>query len=177
MNYRSLSDCVNDLEKHGHLVRIKEEVDPNLEMAAIHLRIHEAKGPALFFENVKGCRFPTVSNLFGTVERSRFMFRHTFEKVQQLIDLKGNPMKALKNPFAYAGVGLSALKAFPKKARFSKPVLYRETSIDQLPLIRHWQKDGGAFVTLPQVYTEDADKPGIMQSNLGMYRIQLNGND
>ncbi|MFL5753148.1 MAG: UbiD family decarboxylase [Bacteroidia bacterium] len=177
MNYRSLSDCVNDLEKHGHLVRIKEEVDPDLEMAAIHLRVHEARGPALFFENLKDCNFPAVSNLFGTVERSRFMFRNTFEKVQQLIDLKGNPMKALKNPLAYAGIGLSALKAFPKKARFSKPVLYRETTIDKLPLIKHWPMDGGAFVTLPQVYTEDADKPGIMQSNLGMYRIQLNGNE
>jgi 4-hydroxy-3-polyprenylbenzoate decarboxylase len=37
--------------------------------------------------------------------------------------------------------------------------------------------DGGAYVTLPQVYTEDADKPGIANSNLGMYRIQLTGND
>lgn len=177
MNYKSLADCVADLEKHGHLVRIREEVDPDLEMAAIHLRVHEAKGPALYFENVKGSSFPAVSNLFGTLERSRFMFRGTFEKVQQLIELKGNPMKALKNPFAFAGTGIAALKALPKKAHSSKPVLYRETSIDKLPLIKHWPKDGGAFVTLPQVYTEDADKPGIMQSNLGMYRIQLSGND
>ena len=55
--------------------------------------------------------------------------------------------------------------------------MYKETTIDKLPLIKHWEKDGGAFVTLPQVYTEDADKPGIMNSNLGMYRIQLTGND
>ncbi len=46
-----------------------------------------------------------------------------------------------------------------------------------MPLIKHWPKDGGAFVTLPQVYTEDIDKPGVQHSNLGMYRIQLTGND
>jgi 4-hydroxy-3-polyprenylbenzoate decarboxylase len=56
-------------------------------------------------------------------------------------------------------------------------VLFKETTIDQLPLIKHWPKDGGAFVTLPQVYSEDIDKPGIMNSNLGMYRVQLNGNN
>ena len=57
MIYASLEECLIDLEKNGHLVRIKEEVDPYLEMAAIHLRVHEAKGPALLFENVKGSYF------------------------------------------------------------------------------------------------------------------------
>jgi 4-hydroxy-3-polyprenylbenzoate decarboxylase len=46
-----------------------------------------------------------------------------------------------------------------------------------LPQIVNWPKDGGPFVTMPQVYTEDADIPGIMNANLGMYRIQLAGND
>jgi 4-hydroxy-3-polyprenylbenzoate decarboxylase len=46
-----------------------------------------------------------------------------------------------------------------------------------VPQIVHWPQDGGAFVTLPQVYTEDVEEPGIMKSNLGMYRIQLSGND
>ncbi len=177
MAYNSLQDCINDLEKHGHLIRIKEEVDPHLEMAAVHLRVYAAQGPALLFEKVKGCEFQAVSNLFGTLERSRFMFRDTFEKVQQLIDLKSNPLKALKHPLANTGVALAALKALPKKNPISKPVLLKETTIDQLPLIKHWKMDGGAFITLPQVYTEDMDKPGVMNANLGMYRIQLNGND
>ena len=64
MAYKSLAQCVSDLEKHGHLIRIKEEVDPHLEMAAIHLRVYEKQGPALLFENVKGSPFPAVSNLF-----------------------------------------------------------------------------------------------------------------
>jgi 4-hydroxy-3-polyprenylbenzoate decarboxylase len=57
MSYVSLEECLLDLEKNGHLVRIKEEIDPYLEMAAMHLRVHEAGGPALLFENVKGSKF------------------------------------------------------------------------------------------------------------------------
>jgi 4-hydroxy-3-polyprenylbenzoate decarboxylase len=174
MRYTSLSECINDLEKHGMLVRISEEVDPELEMAAIHLRVFAARGPALFFEKVKGSRYPAVSNLFGTIERSRFMFRGTFEKMQELVQLRNDPMRGLKKPLKYASTGLAALKALPRKGSFSG---FTEVRISDLPLIKHWPLDGGAFVTLPQVYTEDADKPGVMASNLGMYRIQLNGND
>lgn len=176
MAYISLEDCLIDLEKNGQLVRIREEVDPYLEMAAIHLRVHEAGGPALLFEHVKGSRFRAASNIFGTLERSRFIFRDTFSLVQQLIALKGDPMKAVKHPLRYFNTGLAALKALPLKNPMSKPVMYEEISISDLPLIQHWPKDGGAFVTLPQVYTEDIDQPGIMKANLGMYRIQLTGN-
>ncbi len=177
MAYSSLRACVNDLEKHGHLVRITEEVDPYLEMAAIHLRVHAAGGPAIFFERVKGSAFPAVSNLFGTLERSRFMFRHSIDDVKRMVALKSDPMQVLRKPFQNLDVPFTALKALPRKARFSKPVLAHETTISQLPQIQCWPKDGGAFVTLPIVYTEDIDKPGVMHSNIGMYRIQLSGND
>lgn len=177
MGYKSLKACLDDLEKNNHLIRIKEEVDPDLEMAAIHLRVHEMGGPALLFENVKGTEFKCASNIFGTLDRSKFIFRDTLEKIQTLIEIKNNPVKALKNPFKYANVSLTALSALPLKKPLSKPVLFKETTIDKIPLIKHWPMDGGAFVTLPQVYSEDADKPGIMNANLGMYRIQLNGND
>lgn len=177
MAYHSMEQCLLDLEKHGHLIRIKEEVDPYLEMAAIHLRVYEVKGPSLLFENVKGCRYRAASNIFGTLDRSRFIFRNTFSNVQRLIELKNNPLSALKKPFKNISVALAALHALPLKNPRSKPVLYEEISLHQLPQIHHWKKDGGAFVTLPQVYTEDADKPGIMNANLGMYRIQLSGND
>lgn len=177
MSYRSLEDCLTDLEKNGHLLRIKEEVDPYLEMAAIHLRVHEAGGPAILFEKVKGSRFRAASNIFGTIERSRFIFRDTIETVQQLIRLKGDPMEALKHPFKNLSAGMAALKARPNKNPFSKPVLYSEICLHEIPQIQHWPKDGGAFVTLPQVYTEDIDKPGVGRSNLGMYRVQLSGNE
>ncbi|HRF99524.1 MAG: UbiD family decarboxylase [Bacteroidia bacterium] len=177
MGYKSLKACLDDLERNNHLIRIKEEVDPNLEMASIHLRVHEMGGPALLFENVKGTQFKCASNIFGTLDRSKFIFRDTLEKIQTLIEIKNSPVKALKNPFKYANVSLTALSALPLKNPLSKPVLFKETTIDKIPLIKHWPMDGGAFVTLPQVYSEDIDKPGIMNANLGMYRIQLNGND
>lgn len=177
MPYKSLEECLLDLERNGQLIRITEEVDPYLEMAAIHLRVHEAGGPALLFENVKGSKFRAASNIFGTLKRSEFIFRDTLKTVQQLIDLKNDPVKVLKSPIKNLNTGLAALKAFPKKNPLQKPVLFEEIKISDLPQIQHWLMDGGAFVTLPQVYTEDADKPGIMNANLGMYRIQLSGND
>ena len=177
MHYSSLEACLLDLEKHGHLVRVREEVNPYLEMAAIHLRVYEANGPAILFENVKGSKFRAASNIFGNLERSKFMFRDTFKLVQNLIDLKNDPIKAIKHPLQNFSTGIAALKALPKKNPILKPVLYQEIKISELPLIQHWKMDGGAFVTLPQVYTEDLDAPGIMKSNLGMYRIQLTGND
>lgn len=176
MIYKSTIDLVNDLEKNGHLIRIKEEVDPNLEMASIQLRVFEKSGKAVLFENIKGCDFPAVSNLFGTLERSKFIFRETFDKVQQLIELKNDPIKALKAPLKNLSVGLLARKAFPKKVS-GLPSNFKETTIDKLPLIKCWPDDGGAFITLPQVYSEDPTNLGVMSSNLGMYRIQLNGND
>ncbi|MED4163256.1 UbiD family decarboxylase [Halalkalibacterium halodurans] len=174
--YQNLQECINDLEKHGHLIRIREEVDPYLEMAAIHLKVYEAGGPALLFENVKGSNYQAVSNLFGTMERSKFIFRQTWQSAENVVALRNDPMSALKHPFAHARTALAASKALPlKKSRL--PAGFEEITISDLPLIQHWPDDGGAFITLPQVYSEDPDKPGIMNANLGMYRVQLTGNE
>ncbi|MEN9513195.1 MAG: hypothetical protein RJB16_955 [Bacteroidota bacterium] len=177
MAYSSLEACLLDLEQNGQLIRIKEEVDPYLEMASIHLRIHEQKGPAILFEKVKGSKFRAVSNIFGTLERSEFIFRKTLPQVKQLIAMKIDPMAAVKNPLKSLAALPAALNALPIRNPLKQPVVYEEIQISDLPLIQHWPMDGGAFVTLPQVYTEDADKPGIGNANLGMYRIQLSGND
>ena len=178
MMYKSMMECVLDLERNGHLVRVMEEVDPKLEMAEIHRRIFDKKGPAIFFEKVQGSPFPAVSNIFGTYERTDFIFRKTLPNVQRIMELKADPSRALKNPFRYLGAPFTALTALPLNQRlFSAPSLYSETKISQLPQIVSWPDDGGAFITLPQVYTEDPDKPGIMGSNIGMYRIQLSGNE
>lgn len=177
MGYKSLEECVVDLERHGHLIRIKEEVDPYLEMAAIHMRVFDVEGPALYFENIKGSKFPAVSNLFGTLDRSKFMFRDTLEHVKKLTDVKMDPSRVLKKPFDYIGSSMVALGALPWKKKSGAPILHGRTTISELPQIVNWPMDGGAFVTMPQVYTEDVTKPGIMQANLGMYRIQLSGNE
>lgn len=177
MGYKSLSHCIADLEKHGHIRRIRDEVDPHLEMSAIHLEEFERGGKAVFFERVKGSKFPAVSNLFGDIERSKFMFRDTWTDIQKLIALKDDPIQAIKKPLDNWKIPFLAVKALPMKSMWNKPVAFGECKISDLPQIVHWPKDGGPFVTLPAVYTEDIDKPGIMNANLGMYRIQLGGND
>src|SRR5262249_24667675 len=145
------------------------------EAAVIHLRVHQAGGPAVYFARVKGCRFPMVSNLFGTLERTRFLFRDTLDAVRRLVELKVDPAAFWQHPLRYRPVPFTvwnrALKFVP-----SGPVLALQTTISELPQLVCWPRDGGAFVTLPQVYTEDADRPGWRHSNLGMYRIQLSGN-
>ena len=84
MGYRTLSECVRDLESTGQLVRIEQPVDPHLEAAEIQRRVFRAGGPALYFAQVAGCRFPMVSNLFGTMDRVRYLFRDSLEKLKRL---------------------------------------------------------------------------------------------
>lgn len=175
MIYKSTKECIADLEKHGHLVRVKEEVDPDLEMAEIHRRVYQAGGPAILFERVKGSPFPAASNLYGTLNRARFIFRSTLEKVMRLMQIPANPMSVVRRPWESAGLPATMLRALPKKLN-AGPALAFETTISQLPQIKCWPHDGGAFILLPQVYSEDPGKPGIMHSNLGMYRVQLGGN-
>jgi 4-hydroxy-3-polyprenylbenzoate decarboxylase len=102
---------VVDLERHGRLVRVREEVDPRLEMAAIHLRVHEKGGPALLFERVRGCRFRAVSNLFGTLDRARFLFRDTLARVQTLVELKYDPVRALRRPLGSLAIVPTAVRS------------------------------------------------------------------
>ena len=177
MTYSSMKACLLDLEKNGHLRRIKTAIDPNLEIAEIHRRVFDAQGPALWFEKVKGSPFSAVSNIYGTFERTEFIFRHTLPKVQKVIELKADPSRLLRNPLRYWSAPLTALSALPMKNWFGSPVTYAETSIDQLPQIKSWPMDGGAFITLPQVLSLPPGSNNIMESNLGMYRIQLSGND
>lgn len=171
----SLRRLCDDLEKAGHLVRLEDEIDARLEAAEIQRRIYLAGGPAVFYANVKGCRFPMVSNLFGKIERARYLFRHTYEQVRRAIELKIDPTRGLKQPFHYLSAPLTAWRMQPKLVRRG-PVIEHETTISQLPQLVCWPDDGGPFVTLPQCYTEDVNEPGLAKSNLGMYRIQLAGN-
>ena len=176
MIYTCTKDLIDDLDRHGHLIRIKSEVDPILEMAEIQRRIYAAKGPAVFFENVKDSPFPALSNIFGTLDRARFIFRNTLSKIQRLIELNADPFQFLKSPHKYISLPATLWHMLPKKVA-SGPVFQNTTTIDQLPGIKCWPDDGGPFILLPQVFTEDQNKPGIMRSNIGMYRIQLTGNE
>jgi 4-hydroxy-3-polyprenylbenzoate decarboxylase len=118
-----------------------------------------------------------VSNLFGTMDRARFMFRDTLDRVRRLVELKvDGGGAALRRPLRYLGAMRSAVAMVPRMVRRGA-VTANETTISQLPQLVSWPEDGGAFITLPQVYTEDVREPGWKRSNLGMYRVQLSGGE
>lgn len=176
MSYSNLREAVNDLERNGMLLRIKEEINPDLEIAEIHRQVFDRQGPAILFERVKGSPFQAVSNIYGTFKQTEWLFRHSLDRVKRVIELKKDPTAFLKKPLRYLGAPLTAVSALPMRSWGGSPVTYGTTTIDQLPQIKSWSMDGGAFITMPQVYTEDPDQPGPMHGNLGMYRIQLSGN-
>ncbi|GAB4246778.1 MAG: UbiD family decarboxylase [Saprospiraceae bacterium] len=176
MSYKNLEQCLLDLEQNGQLLRIEQEVDPHLEMAEIQRQVYAEQGPALLFEKVKGSPFRAASNIYGTFERTAFIFRHSLKKLKKVIQLKKDPSQILKSPGQFLSAPITALKALPMRA-ISAPVLKNTTRIDQLPQIVSWPMDGGAFVTLPQVMTLPPGDRNMMHSNLGMYRIQLSGNE
>src|ERR1700676_4506807 len=159
MGYRTLRQCVDDLAKQGQLMRIDAEVDPHLELAEIQWRVSQAGGPALFFSRVKGCRFPMLGNLYGTIERMRLLFSDTLDSVHRLIELKSDPQAALAHPLAALGSLWTARKMRPKLVR-GGPALSHTTTNGELPQQVSWPRDGGAFITWPLVYTEDPDRPG-----------------
>ncbi|MDD2897721.1 MAG: UbiD family decarboxylase [Desulfuromonadaceae bacterium] len=176
MGYRNLQECVNDLHRRGMLRKIEEPLDPCLEIGALQRRVYQAGGPALLFTNAAGCRFPLLGNLFGTVERTRFIFRDTVDQIRCLVDLKINPFSLFKNPLDIVKAPFAAYHLLPKVVT-KAPVLECSTTLSALPQVVSWPRDGGAFLTLPQVYSESPAKPGIAKSNLGMYRIQISGNN
>ena len=176
MGHRNLAEAVADLERSGRLVRCGHPVDPNLELAEIQRRLYRRQGPAVLFTRPKGTAFPMLANLFGTVERMRYLFRDAIDDVRRLVELKTDPDRAKRRPWRYWDLPFLLWRLRPRLTS-SGPVLAHTTTVSQLPRLTSWPMDGGPFVTLPAVYTEDPDSPGWARSNLGMYRLQLAGND
>src|SRR5512133_241337 len=175
MGYRNLQECVSDLERRGLLLRVSTPRDPRLEIGAVQRRVYQAGGPALLFTNPLNCNFPLLGNLFGTLERSRFIFRDTLADIRRLVDLKINPFSVLKHPLDAVKAPFAALHLLPRTVD-NPAVLECRTTLSHLPQVVSWPMDGGAFITLPQVYSESPGRPGYGTSNLGMYRVQISGN-
>lgn len=175
MAIQSQSDLARELESVGMLRRVSEELDPRLELAAVQRRVFAAGGPALLFTNVKGTEFPVLANAFGQIDRARYIFRRTLSGVSALVGARANPQQLLQNPMQLLRAVRAAAHAFPLPA-WRAPALQRRLRISDLPMIVGWPRDGGAFITLPQALSEHPRLPGWRHSNLGMYRVQLNGN-
>ena len=84
-------------------------------MSSIQLRAYEKGAPAILFEKIKGCEFRGLSNLFGDLNRSKFLFRDTMEMVQRIALLKKDPILALKNPVKYFSTPKHLFNASTKK--------------------------------------------------------------
>jgi 4-hydroxy-3-polyprenylbenzoate decarboxylase len=174
--YASLRACIDDLARAKKLRVIDAPLDCDLEVAAVHRRVFAAGGPALLFTNARGSRFPLASNLFGTKERAYYILRHGLEAARAAIATRVSPADLVRRPLAAASLPAALAHALPRTVRRA-PSRAVASRISELPPVRAWPRDGGPFVTLPEVYTEHPDRPGFARSNLGMYRVQLSGND
>ncbi len=169
----NLRDFLEVLKQNNELLTIDEEVDPYLEIAEIHRRVIARQGPALLFTRVRDSQFPVVTNLFGTNRRLELAFgTRPLTFVQDLVALAEQAMPPrLSTLWQARGLIGQSMKIGLKKTR-TAPVMeccQRPTRLTELPMLTSWHSDGGAFVTLPLVYTEHPDGRG---HNLGMYRIQ-----
>ena len=177
--YKSLEQALLDLEKAGMLKRIHAEVDPHLEMAEIARENFRQGGPALLFEHVKGSKFRAACNIFGNDERFNFLFRDGFEQTRAAVLFKSNPVQffkdALKSPKTLFRAARAGLTSLPMRSGNIND--FEECSLQDLPQLVSWPLDGGAFITLPQVATRPHENASVMQTNVGMYRIQISGND
>lgn len=171
--HRNLRSYLELLRRERDLVAVEAEVDPHLELAEVHRRVIERGGPALLFQNVKGSPFPVVTNLFGTARRIELAFG---PKPEALVRRAVEVAESLLPPrpaalWQHRSLALEALRLGTRRVRRA-PVLDvcdSPARLDLLPVLTTWQEDGGPFVTLPLVYTE---QPETRKHNLGMYRMQ-----
>ena len=175
MGYRSLASCVDALRAEREAVVVDAVVDPHLEIAEIQRRLFRCGGPAVLFTRPRGCDFPILVNLYGTQARVERIFSDTLDRVRRLVELKIDPAAAARRPWRYCRAPLDALTMLPRHVRRG-PVQACTMALSSLPRVVSWPGDGGPFITLPCVYSEDPSRPGTRASNLGMYRVQLAGN-
>ena len=179
MKTSDLREFIALLEQRGELVRIKQEVDPNLEMTEISDRTLRAQGPALLFENPKGYDVPVLCNLFGTPDRVALGMGQ--ENVSALRDV-GELLAFLKEPEPPKGLldlwekrhdfkqVLNMPVKVVKKAPCQQVVLEGDqVDLDKLPIQTCWPGDAAPLVTWALAVTRGPDKE---RQNLGIYRMQ-----
>lgn len=182
MKYDDLRDFIKKLEKEGLLKRIKEEVDPYLEMTELSDRVLRAKGPALLFENPKGSNIPVLTNLFGTPERVAMgMGESSVEALREVGKLlaylkEPDPPKGMKDAWQKLPIFKKVLSMAPKEVKSApcqQVVLEGEqVNLYDLPIQHCWPNDAAPLITWPLVITKGPHKK---RHNLGIYRQQLLG--
>ena len=170
----SLRSFLDLLNRENQIITIKAEVDPYLELAEVHRRVIGEGGPALLFTRVKGSRYPVVTNLFGTARRLDLAFGPKPEAmVRDFVHIAESILPPRPGElWKHRSVVLDFLKLGTTNTGRAPvmQVVDRPARLDELPVITTWQEDGGPFITLPLVYTEN---PTTKKHNLGVYRMHV----
>ncbi len=161
MPFDSLRAFVDALRRAGEVHTIAAQVDPRLEIAEITDRVVKAGGPALLFENVKGSKFPVLTNQFGSERRMAMAFDaraldHVAARLRALLDLSP-PGGSWSEKFDALKRFAPLANAIPKTVRDAacQEVVIRDPDLRKLPVLTTWPLDGGPFITLPLVITND----------------------
>jgi 4-hydroxy-3-polyprenylbenzoate decarboxylase len=181
MAYNGLNEFVLALESKNQLIRIKEYVNTELEIAEITDRISKSKlqNKALLFEN-NGTNFPLLINAYGSEERvclalNTDKFSSIEEEINSIINNLLSPANSFKSKLKTLGLLKRVSSYFPKISKRKAPcqeVIYNNPDLAMLPVLKCWPFDGGKFITLPVVNTKD---PVTSVRNAGMYRMQVMG--
>jgi UbiD family decarboxylase len=174
MRFDDLRAYIARLQRDRDIAVVETDVEARLEVAEIHRRVIAAGGPALLFTRVRGSEFPLATNLFGSARRAEMAFGNRPARlVRQAVDfVRDSFPPSLGDVWSSRELVAAGLKLGTRKTGRG-PVREIETSqvdLGRLPIITSWPEDGGPFMTLPLVYTEDPDGAG---HNLGIYRMQV----
>ncbi|MBP9923676.1 MAG: menaquinone biosynthesis decarboxylase [Bacteroidia bacterium] len=177
MMYRNTQHWIKTLEEKGELVRIKEYVNPELEITEITDRISKQYGPALLFEN-NGTNFPLLINSMGTEQRMAWALG-----VEKLDDVAAEIETLIKQLTTPKDSILDKLKMLPTLGSIAswmpkvisgkgecQEVVQMDPDITKFPVLKCWPEDGGPFLTLPIIHTKD---PLTGLRNVGLYRMQV----
>jgi 4-hydroxy-3-polyprenylbenzoate decarboxylase len=175
--YQSLQAFVEDLEKHGELIRVKEYVNPELEMTEIIDRLSKNNGPAILFENT-GKSLPVLINSMGSEKRMCMALG-----VKDLNDISKDIESLFKTLMKPKDNILDKLRMLPQLSQMAswmpkvisgkgkcQEIIHSNPDINILPVMKCWPEDGGKFITLPVINTKD---PLTNIRNVGMYRMQI----
>ena len=176
MAFKDIQHFMRFLEDRGELVRVKAEVDADLEITEITDRVSKNYGKALLFENVKGSDYPVLINSMGSEERMSWALGvEKLEDVERDIADLINMQNYMKIPSLIKSVPnlMRLLAVLPWKLPIKgacQEVIEHDPDLSTLPVLKCWPDDGGKFFTLPLVMTKDPDT-GVQ--NTGMYRMQI----
>ncbi len=169
-----MREWIEKFRRAGLLKEISAEVSSELEAA--HISYIEAKkedSKALLFTNIKGKKFPLLTNLFASHEALRLILGGEPDEFARKIErfLKPKKPENFADKFDFFRQLTSLRHIFPKRLKGTgQSQEVRDVKLSDIPFLKTWEHDGGAFITMGQVYTQTLDKK---VQNLGMYRLQI----